>query len=293
MLSVKGSGPEGRILAGDLTKGVGVLNKQFGAPASASRKLHLHWFSKGAGTPVVLLHGFGASSGSWRLLAEELRDMPVLGIDLPNHGKSARFATADFAAVASSVLQRLDEEGIDGMHLVGHSMGGGTALAMAGLLESRLQSLTLLAPAGMGPEINGAFVQGLVRASQQASLRPWLAELFGDASRLTESFVVTAWKELQSSELRQALAGMADSLLPDGTQAESLRALLNSVNTPLKVIWGTLDRIAPIHQAKGLPGSVALHALGGVGHLPHLESSVLVAKLIRYQVAAGDSGDRH
>ena len=296
--SVQGSGPDGRVLASDLpasasSPSAATLAKKTGANDGAS--LHLHWFSGGPKTaaaltktaPVVLLHGFGTSRNSWRPLSLELKDLPLVGIDLPNHGKSPRMATPDLASVAQAVLKRIDEEGITALHLVGHSMGGGAALALSGLLGERLKSLTLIAPAAMGPEINGAFVQGLVRASREESLRPWLAQLFGDASRLSGSFVATAWKELESAERRAGLAEMADRLLPDGTQAELLRGRLDHLAVPVKVIWGTLDRVVPHHQSANLPGTVALHTLAGIGHLPQVEQTALVANLLRQQVAAG------
>ncbi|MDO9402700.1 MAG: acetoin dehydrogenase dihydrolipoyllysine-residue acetyltransferase subunit [Polaromonas sp.] len=296
--AIRGSGPDGRIVAGDLPAS-GAKAATPSAPKSGSgdagHSLHAQWFNgkpaatiKTSGTaPVVLLHGFGTSLGSWRPLSLELKELPLLGIDLPNHGKSPRIATPDLASVAGAVLKRLDEEGVTDLHLVGHSMGGGTALALSGLLGARLRSLTLIAPAAMGPEINGAFVQGLVRASRAESLRPWLAQLFGDASRLSGSFVATAWKELESAERRAALADMADRLLPDCTQAELLRDRLDALTVPVKVIWGTLDRVVPHHQSANLPGAVALHTLAGIGHLPQVEATPLVAVLLRQQVAAG------
>ncbi|RYF36163.1 MAG: alpha/beta fold hydrolase, partial [Comamonadaceae bacterium] len=277
--SIQGSGPNGRVLGSDLPASASALAASAHQPAKnaavaggrvvgAGASLHLHWFSGKPATaeaettaPVILLHGFGTSLGSWRPLSLELKDFPLAGIDLPNHGKSPRMATPDLASVAEAVLRRLDEEGITSLHLVGHSMGGGTALALAGLLGARLKSLTLIAPAAMGPEINGAFVQGLVRASREESLRPWLAQLFGDASRLSGSFVATAWKELESADRRAGLAEMADRLLPDGTQAELLRAGLDELMVPVKVIWGTLDRVVPYRQSAGLPAAVALHTL--------------------------------
>lgn len=277
---VRGSGPDGRVLAADLA---GI--KRPAAPASTGA-LNLHWFSRHEGAPLVLLHGFGTSQGSWRVLADQLRDLPVLGIDLPNHGKSPRAATPSFDAVAQAVLDRLDSEGINEVHLLGHSMGGGTALALAGLLGSRLRSLTLLAPAGLGPEINGAFVDGILRANSDASLRPWLAQLFGDASRLSGSFVATALQELGNDTKRAGLAAMAASLLPDGTQAESLRSRLEGLVMPVKLLWGRLDRVLPVHQAEGLPGNVALHTLPSVGHLPQIEAAPLVAALVRQQLGA-------
>jgi pimeloyl-ACP methyl ester carboxylesterase len=277
---VSGTGPEGRVLAADLA------GAKRAAGQASTGTLNLHWFSRHEGAPLVLLHGFGTSQGSWRVLADQLRDLPVLGIDLPNHGKSPRAETPNFAAVAQAVLDRLDSEGINEVHLLGHSMGGGTALALTGLLGPRLRSLTLLAPAGLGPEINGAFIDGILRANSEASLRPWLVQLFGDASRLSGSFVATALQELGNETKRAGLAAMAASLLPDGTQAESLRARLEGLVIPVKLLWGTLDRVLPIHQAAGLPGNVALHTLGGIGHLPQIEAAPLVATLVRQQLGA-------
>jgi len=280
LATMTGSGPEGRVLASDLA---GTTRTGDRAAAGA---LNLHWFSRREGAPIVLLHGFGTSQGSWRALADELRDLPVLGIDLPNHGKSPRATMRNFAAVAQAVLDRLDSEGVNEIHLVGHSMGGGTALALTGLLGSRLRSLTLVAPVGLGPEINGAFIDGILRANSEASLRPWLAQLFGDVSRLSGSFAATALQELGNEDKRAVLAAMAASLLPDGTQAESLRGRLEGLVMPVKLVWGTLDRVLPIHQASGLPGNVALHALPAIGHLPQIEAAALVASLVRQQLGA-------
>ncbi len=285
LLAVQGSGPSGRVLARDL----GPHDLTAAAELPRTEALHLHWFNRRAGVPLVLLHGFGTASGSWRLLAEQLTDVPVLGIDLPNHGKSPRSDVADLDAVARKVLQRLDQEGLRAMHLAGHSMGGGVALALAPLLTNRLHSLTLLAPLGLGPQIHGEFIQGLLRASREASLRPWLRLLFGDPARLTASFSATAWSELASPDTRAALVEMAQRLLPDGTQADLLRDRLADLAMPVKLLWGTGDRIVPAEHAAGVPGAVALHLLPGVGHLPQIEAVALVARLLRQQLATGNA----
>ena len=277
---LRGSGPAGRIVAGD-------LQDLHGKPAAAA--LHLQWFSRGAGAPLLLLHGFGTSSGSWRLLAEQLGDGPLLGIDLPNHGKSPRMPVPDLDALARLLLARLDQEGIESLHLLGHSMGGGAAIALATALQSRLRSLTLVAPLGLGPQINGAFIQGILRATRLASLQPWLDTLFGDPAWLSGSFAATAWSELESAQTRGALAEMADQLLPDGTQARLLRERLSGLGMPVKLIWGALDRIVPPAHAAGLPGAVAFHLLPGVGHLPQVEAVGLLAQLVRQQLAAGNA----
>jgi pyruvate dehydrogenase E2 component (dihydrolipoamide acetyltransferase) len=163
-------------------------------------------------------------------------------------------------------------------------MGGATALAMVAKVADRLKSLTLLAPAGLGADIHGAFIEGLCRANSEASLKPWLAELFHDESLLSNSFVATAFKQLESPQKREGLRSMAQALMPDGTQASSKRGELNGLNVPTKVIWGADDKIIPVKHAQGLPGRVALHVLKNVGHLSYIEASDLVASLLIEQM---------
>lgn len=276
---VKGSGPAGRVLARDL-------------PASASQshsqtnktELHSNWLMEGAGVPLILLHGFGADHGSWKPFAAHIQGKPALAIDLPNHGKSATEPTESLAALASRVLQTLDAKGVINFHLLGHSLGGAVALVLAHQAPGRVKSVTLIAPAGLGPDINGAFIEGLCRAESEASLRPWMAELVSDPKLLSNSFIATAHKQLASAQKRGALRAMAHNLMPHGTQAESLRHVLEELRVPTKVIWGTDDRIIPIHHGSNLPGQIGLHVLRGVGHLPHIERPQLVAELVAQQM---------
>jgi pimeloyl-ACP methyl ester carboxylesterase len=301
---VRGSGEGGRIHARDLQlPGTAPAPSGLPAPSAPSdpstttpmpgAPLHLQWFTRGTGTPLLLVHGFGADLGSWRPLLVHLQGVPALGIDLPNHGKSPLQALDGFDALAQALLQRIDSEGIHALHLAGHSLGGGAALVLAGLLGPRLRSLTLMAPAGFGPEINGNFLQGLLRAQGEASLRPWLAQLFGDGQPPSGSFTATALQQLGHAERRDAMARMAGAFFPDGTQATSLRdrlAVLPGLATlPVAVLWGLADAIAPAHQRLGLPGAVAVHALPGVGHLPQVEDAALVAAVLRRQMAAASA----
>ena len=279
LLSISGSGPNGRIQGADVMQtGATAVSK------GADFDLHLNWIVQAKGVPLVLLHGFGADQGGWRNLASLIKGVPIIGIDLPNHGKSKSSAIGSLEDVAAAVVSRLDKEGVQEFHLLGHSMGGATAMAMIPMVTHRLKSLTLLAPAGLGADINGGFVDGLCRANSEASLKPWLAELFHDDRLLTSSFVATAYKQLESPQKREGLRAMASALMPDGTQATSKRAALDNLTVPTKVIWGTNDRIIPLKHANGLPGRVALHVLKNVGHLSYIEASDVIAALLMEQL---------
>ena len=280
LTSIAGSGPNGRVQGADVEQATAAAPLQGEAPAA----LHLNWIVKAEGVPLVLLHGFGADQGGWRNLAAQIKGVPIIGIDLPNHGKSKSSAVRSLDDVATAVVARLDQEGVHAFHLLGHSMGGATAMAMIAMVADRMKSLTLLAPAGLGADINGGFIDGLCRANSEASLKPWLAELFHDESLLTSSFVATAFKQLESPQKREGLRSMAQALMPDGTQATSKRGELDGLSVPTKVIWGADDRIIPMKHAQGLPGRVALHVLKNVGHLSYIEAGDVVATLLIEQM---------
>jgi pimeloyl-ACP methyl ester carboxylesterase len=105
----------------------------------------LHAVESGEGPPVALLHGlFGAARNLGvvqRALASRFR---VLALDLRNHGASPHAAEMDYPALAADVLETLDQRAALPAALVGHSMGGKTAM-MAALLQPELVERLLVA----------------------------------------------------------------------------------------------------------------------------------------------------
>src|ERR1039458_6210906 len=125
--------------------------------------------SGGGGVPVLLLHGFGADLNSWLftqpVLAEGRR---TIALDLPGHGGSSKDVGAgDVESLTGAVEAALVALGIERAHLVGHSMGGAVAASLAARLPERVATLTLIASAGLGSEINAAFIDGFVRAARR------------------------------------------------------------------------------------------------------------------------------
>ena len=86
----------------------------------------------GSGPPLVILHGLFGSSGNWRGIARELAvTHSVFCVDLRNHGASPWADTMDYGEMADDVLQLIERLELDRPAVMGHSMGGKTAMALA------------------------------------------------------------------------------------------------------------------------------------------------------------------
>ena len=86
----------------------------------------------GDGEPVVILHGLFGSGRNWRTIAERLGEAyRVYAVDLRNHGNSPWVDHMDYGALAEDVALFLDDRGLERANLIGHSLGGKTAMTLA------------------------------------------------------------------------------------------------------------------------------------------------------------------
>src|SRR3989344_502255 len=114
------------------------------APVSEGRMNGLYFRRYGSGRPVVALHGFGATSYTWRhMLAPLAAGHDVWTLDLRGHGKSDRPGGAHYALkdYADQVFEFIKRNDIKDLTLMGHSMGGGVALLVAMRLLREKQTL--------------------------------------------------------------------------------------------------------------------------------------------------------
>jgi pyruvate dehydrogenase E2 component (dihydrolipoamide acetyltransferase) len=152
----------------------------------------------------------------------------------------------------------------------------------------RVASLTLIDSAGLGPDINAAYVDGFLSAGRRRELKGVLQLLFADPDLVTRQLVDDVLKYKRKDGVEQALSGLAADMFPDGAQAIDLRAELDDADRPVLVIWGADDQIIPASHAEGLPDSVEVHVLDGQGHSPHMEAANEVNRLIGAFVMAHD-----
>ena len=97
----------------------------------------------GAGKPpLVIIHGLLGSSRNWQTVGTELSaQRHVLALDLRNHGMSPHAEDHDFAALEADVIRWLDAQGLARVALMGHSMGGKLAMALACHRPERVERL--------------------------------------------------------------------------------------------------------------------------------------------------------
>jgi pimeloyl-ACP methyl ester carboxylesterase len=255
-----------------------VLNRHL--PASRSRHLHVRR-RNGKGIPIVFIHGFGSDGRTWNPLMTALRTgQPMVAVDLPGHGGSPHDPVEGITDIAARVIHTLEAEDIYEAHLVGHSLGAAVVMAIAATEKLSVRSLCLIAPAGLGREMDGEFAAQYPLADSAAELQRWMVRLFGDASLVTPQIVAATLEARSDPALRAYQAELAAKLFPGGKQATDLRNEFHAFYGPRRIIWGMNDAIIPWEQSLHLDGCAALNLLPGVGHMPQLEATAMLAQVI-------------
>jgi pimeloyl-ACP methyl ester carboxylesterase len=237
--------------------------------------------------PVLLLHGFCGDMMTWQFnLAALARRQPVVAIDLPGHGRSGSAAgcagwsgSLDWLEAAMRVL------GLNGAHLVGHSLGGRLLLALieAGRIEAR--SLTLIACAGISPRYDHGFLEQMTRIATRDDAEACARRLFGGAAINTDIFARGLFARLSQAPARAGMADFLDRTVPDARQLDASPIDWPKVACALQFIWGRDDPVIELPPADWLPASAESHVLDAVGHMPHVAASDTVNRLIEDIIA--------
>jgi pyruvate dehydrogenase E2 component (dihydrolipoamide acetyltransferase) len=235
------------------------------------------------GTPLLLLHGYGADMASWMFNQAALAEgRPVHALDLPGHGGSAKdVGEGSLQALAATVLAYMDAAAIPKAHLVGHSLGAAIALEITNVSPDRVAALTLIAPAGFGTEVSGEFIEGFQAESRSKKLRPVLEMLVADPGLISADMVEDVLKFKRLDGAQAALKTIAEANFSGSTQRIDLRDRLAGLTIPVQVIWGDSDRILPAKHAEGLPPNVKVTRIAAAGHIPHMEKANEVNALIK------------
>ena len=231
---------------------------------------------------IILIHGFGGDSDRWLFTQQPLSELAtVYALDLPGHGQSTKIISdPSVRGLAKVVLSFMDELGIDQAHLIGHSLGGAIALQIAELDESRVTLLSLIAPVGLGSEINVAYINEFITADSRKQMKKALQELVADPNLVNRSLVNDMLKFKRTDGVEDALKAIASQFITkEGTQAENFLQVLSDLPKSM-IIWGSEDKIIPSEHCNGLEEGASVHILEGYGHLVQLEAANEVNSLL-------------
>lgn len=239
------------------------------------------------GSTVLLIHGFGGDKDNWLFVQQELAaKFRVIALDLPGHGGSSRDVSA-FASLAdfANLCDRFAAAtGCEKVHLAAHSFGGAIAIAFALRHPQRVDSLTLIAPAGLGAEVNRSYIDGFVKSRRPRELKQVLQLLFAEPASVTAEMVESIIRYKRLDGVVIALEMLKERFFDDVTEFASLRRQLNEIECRTQILWGEADRIVPFDKAVSESLSATVRILPNAGHMPHLEAFKEIAAAVVQQV---------
>lgn len=260
--------------------GITVHYKTSGFPSSPA--------ASGVDTAFVLLHGFGASTFSWRGVAGPLSErMPVVAFDRPAFGLTER--PLDWTGPdpyspdtqADLTVKLMDVLGVRRAVLIGHSAGGTVAVLVAERYPERVAAVVLEAPAifAGGPP---AFLTPLFRTPQFRRLGPLFARNLG--GQAGTDFIRSAWHD-PSKITDETFAGYraplrvkdwdtALWLLTIAPRPDDVPDTTAAIEAPTLFITGDDDRVVPpedTRRAAALIEGAELVTVEQCGHIPHEE----------------------
>jgi len=247
-------------------------------------------------SPLVLVHGFTDSPRTWdalRPLLEPHHDVLVPatlghcgGAPIPDAMDSPLQAMVD------DLERQMDEAGFETAHLVGSSLGGQIAIELGA--RGRARSVVAIAPGG-GWEEDKAAKKVVAYFERSRKMTPWAAknarrlvarprlrklmlrDVVAHGERVPPSIAAALLANAQECTIFDAVAG--------ATKGGSWRSdELEPIAAPVRVVWGTKDRILPPEAAtghwRGALSDAEWVELDGLGHLPHLEDPQGIARLV-------------
>src|SRR6266571_3796707 len=227
--------------------------------------MHLHYEEAGSheGVPVVLLHGGGpgaSGASNFRknlpVFAEHFR---TLVVDQPGYGKSDKPEVQGnyFTFSAGALKGLLDELGIDKVHLVGNSLGGGTAVRFALGHPERAGRLVLMGPGGLNLNVFAPDPTEGVKAlaafpadPTEEKLAAFLRTLVYDQRLITDELVKERFAAASDPAALAAAASLGASFFDPATAEQGmLWREAHRLRQDVLLIWGREDRVNPLDGA--------------------------------------------
>lgn len=252
------------------------------------------------GQAVVLIHGTGAWSETWRVTMNALAraGYRAIAIDLPPFGYSQRWRSISYAKPEQGrrIATLLDSLKLQRPILVGHSFGAGPTVEAALSQPGRLAALVIVdgaldvrsadpasAPGAPSPWLMRALEFQMLRDSVVAAsvtnplfTRRLLRSFIADPQDATDEIVAVYQRPMNVTGSTTAVSRWLPQLIAAGDASPSEDpASYARLTLPVAIIWGKLDTITPLAQAQQL-ARLMPHAESRIletGHIPQLEDA--------------------
>ena len=268
--------------------------------------LELSSRSTGTGEPVLLIHGFGASSYSWRHVIEPLAQKNrVITIDLKGLGDSPKPRDDAYSVYEQARLVRnfILENDLKNLHIVGHSYGGGVALAVSIYLSASnpglQKSLVLIDSVAYPQELPG-FVKILATQvlgpiityamPNTFQVKNLLQIVYFNDDLIPQEAIDHYAADLGKPDAKYALLTSVRQMLP--TDLQQFSENYASLTIPTLIIWSREDEIVPLAVGKRLHENIPdskLVIMSGVGHAVQEEKPSLLLPHLRNFLEAGSN----
>jgi pimeloyl-ACP methyl ester carboxylesterase len=249
-------------------------------------KLAVH--ESGHGKPIILIHGLGASSYTWRKVIPELsKTNRVIAIDLKGFGESDKpldthYSIFDQARLIEDYMQ---QNRIHGATLVGHSYGGGVALAVAmaqiNAPNRNIDRLVLIDSIAYRQPMPFFFQLlrvpvlgelGMTLVPPEIQMQRAMSIAYYRDDKVGKDAIDNYASALYSEGGRHALLYTINSL--DPAQADALSKHYKDFKLPALLLWCDHDRIVPLSLGKRLSKDLPnarIKVIEDCGHIPHEE----------------------
>jgi pimeloyl-ACP methyl ester carboxylesterase len=260
--------------------------------------VRMHYQEKGAGTPLVLIHGYTSSTYSWKDVFEPLaKNFHVIAVDLKGFGFSSKpdgdYTRRAQALLVTHLLERLN---LEKAWLCGNSMGGEVALNVAIANPQRVAGLILIDSAGVDVPGKGTLAPGylmipvlnhlLIALSLTSNklVRQGLMKSFYDQSKVTDERVANYYRPLKTrgGQLAALRARTQFSMLP-------VEPNLKQIDVPTLILWGAQDQLIPLtagYKLNSLVRNSKLVVFENCGHVPQEEMPARVVSEITQFVSS-------
>jgi pimeloyl-ACP methyl ester carboxylesterase len=245
----------------------------------------IHFFEKGQGQPVVLIHGFCEISEMWRSFAEELSsDFRVICPDLPGFGKSPIDSDQiTLEEVAVQLEEWMEENQISNPIVIGHSLGGYVALALLELMGSRLKAIGLFHSTAFPDdqekkEMRDRTVIFLMKNGVDKFVTTFVPQLFPEPRRdELQTQIDLAIEQAKESTL-EGLIAFTRAMRDRKDRLE----VLEHFSSPKLLIAGTLDGAVKIEASRAQKHAFTDYfELGETGHMGMVERRNETLEIIR------------